>query len=1010
MYLAFDPKLNRNVALKVPHPESLFDPELRRRFLREAHVAAAISHPNIVPVYEVGEAGPICFIAAAFCEGPTLADWLAARQRPLDFRTAATLIMRLAEAVEHAHRCDVLHRDLKPGNVLLDPCSCVTSGRRTSQSSSPTSESCCCPNGFVPKLTDFGLAKSLETDTSVTRTGAVLGTAAYMSPEQADGRQEEVGPSTDVYALGVILYELLTQQMPFENDSDVRKLRQIVFDEPVPPRHLRSNIPRELEAICLKCLEKRPQARYARAADLAADLHCFLAGRPTTARPSNAMRRFQKWIRRRPAAASLVTVSVLFPLIVFVISWSFRSSLSQVQEDAVKAGHVAKQLRQATSQQRRLQDRHEYVDHVHDAFMAWSNAHVDSAMKLLERCQPAPGEEDERGFEWYFVRRLCEGGLQTMHGHQELPIHSASFSADGTRLATGGEDNSIHIWDASSGKLLAEFRAHAGCVRDVGFSSDGRYLVSVGDDGKLKVWDARTYALRRVIEPGTGKLCCLAMDQAAGTIAVAGDGGKITLWNLKDGRQELVISADCGAIHALDYSTDGKLAAACDDQTALVWDIRSPNRPIRVMNSVDTIHSVAFSPDCQSLATGGDFVHLWPLDSDRPPMFLPGHNNVVFSVAFSPDGQLMATTGGDRVIRIWDVATGQTRHRYLAHTRPIFDLAFSPDGKRLASSDKGGTIQLWNPKSEQGRCPFPIDFRVNDLRVAFSPKDETLAVAHHGDPPVSLWRASVSGDVELLHEYSSDSQNLPPMQCIQWIEYSPNGRYLAVASVTGQVLLDRELRPVRTHRESRVPVPTAHQLAFSTGGLVAESAAGDVGKVSITEAESGRPVLNLDGYRGIAFSPDGKWLAVESAKSLFAIELWDIEHGQSVALIPGHTGQIFSMAFSANGRFLVSGSADGSVRLWDAIHHREIRTMRGHTDGIQQVAFCPDQKCVVSSGVDGTVRFWDVLTGRPMLELPVTSGAMRSISFSSDGQILATACLAGRGRMIGQVDLWCAPR
>jgi WD40 repeat protein len=825
-----------------------------------------------------------------------------------------------------------------------------------------------------------------------------------MAPEQADGRQDDICPSTDVYALGVMLYELLTGRVPFSAETDVRTLRQIVFDEPDAPRRVRNNVPRDLEAICLKCLEKTPQARYASAGDFARDLGRFLTGHATAARPASVGRKLVNWSRRHSANAALMMVSLLFLFAVAGITSWYRSDLNQAQEDAVQAGYAATQWRQEASQQLNVQTRHAYVDNVNHAYMAWSNARVATALKLLDRCRPGPGEEDERGFEWYYTRRLCEGGLRKMHGHHDRAIHGASFSRDGNRLATCGEDKSIHVWDASTGELLAKFMAHSGCVRDVAFSPDGALLVSVGDDDKLKFWDADTYEQRCVIEPRTGRLHCLVIDHAGANIAVAGDGGKITLWNIKSGERQLVVSADCAAIYSLALAKDGKLAAACSDQTAKIWDLDSPNTPIRVIDSVHTINSVAFSRDGHHLATGGDYVHIWHLDADRPPTFLPGHHGMVHSVAFSADGQLLASTGSDEVIRVWDIATGSNRS-YYSHMRPVFDLAFAPRGYWLASVDKGGSIRVWNADGPQDRSPLRMDLQGKDVRLTFSPVGETLAIATGGKRDVSLWRASANGDVDFLDSYSADVPYITSPQCIT---YSPNGRYLAVATNRDRILLDSDLTLVNT-RELDLHGPITHEAAFSVHGLLAESTAGDAGIISLFDAESLRFVEDLDGFRGIAFSPNGNLLATESRKTMFAIELWDLVNRRSVAVMPGHTGQVFSIAFSTDGRTVASGSADGSLRIWDAIHHRETKVMRGHSEGILQVAFSPNQKSVVTSSGDGTLRFWDVLTGRSMLELRVTSGTFRSFGFSADGQVLATAYLAGSNPTEGHVDLWYAP-
>ncbi len=297
VYLALDPVLGREVALKVPKAEVLADPDSRQRFLREGRAAAGLDHPHIVPVFEAGELGPFAYIVSAFCEGPTLSAWLRERTQPVAVRPAARMLADLADAVQHAHDRGILHRDLKPSNVLL-----LTRGD-SSDLDAPS-----------PRITDFGLARIIEEngDVEETRSGVPLGSPPYMAPEQAAGRRREIGPAADVYALGATLYEVLTGRPPFQGESYLETLGQVLADDPVSPRLLRPGLPRDLETICLKCLEKDVARRYASASGLREDLERFLRGEPIRARPVSIRLRAAKWVRRRPMhAAALVLAGLL---------------------------------------------------------------------------------------------------------------------------------------------------------------------------------------------------------------------------------------------------------------------------------------------------------------------------------------------------------------------------------------------------------------------------------------------------------------------------------------------------------------------------------------------------------------------------------------------------------------------------------------------------------------------------------------------------------------------------
>ena len=460
--LAFDPQLGREVALKIPRAEALVTRELRTRFQYEARIAAGLDHPNIVPVYDAGEVGPVCYIASAFCPGVTLAEWLHKRDQPVPFDLAAELVAVLADAVQHAHSRGVLHRDLKPSNIILTP-------RDVSQT--PASAS----GGrleFIPRLTDFGLAKLAEVAPQAqTRTGAVLGTPEYMSPEQAAGHTKEIGVATDVYALGVILYELLVGRPPFRGATAVETLRLIDSREPTLPSRMRTGLPRDLDTICLKCLSKEPPRRYLSARELAEDLRRYLAGEPVEARPVGRVERLTRWCRRNPVESALVAAVAIALLAGTVVSTYFGIQAvgrKQAEIDAAVAKVNADNAQAATD----MAQHHLYLAKMLVAKSAWDEVRIQDLTDALAAVKPEHTlGTDYRRFEWYYWQRACHMDLLTVP--VAGPAYCVRFSPKGDRLAIAGEAGKLWIADATTGRTINEISAHDGPIWSLSFTSDG---------------------------------------------------------------------------------------------------------------------------------------------------------------------------------------------------------------------------------------------------------------------------------------------------------------------------------------------------------------------------------------------------------------------------------------------------------------------------------------------------------------------------------------------------------
>jgi predicted Ser/Thr protein kinase len=537
VYQARQTGLNRTVALKMILAGAHAGPEQLARFRAEAEAVARLQHPNIVQVYDVGEHQGTPYFSLEYIGGGSLARHLDGT--PVPPRRAAELTEVLARAVHFAHQRGVIHRDLTPGNILL-------------------------AEDGTPKVTDFGLAKRLDADSSRTQSGAVLGTPSYMAPEQAGGKNREVGPAADVYSLGAILYELLTGRPPFKADSVLETLAQVVGAEPAAPRLLQPRVPRDLETVCLKCLEKEPRKRYPSAAALAADLGRFLGGESIEARPTPAWERGVKWARRRPALAALLAVSSVAVVAVAAVGWLDNLHLqkalkatSQARAEADAQRGLAVTNEADARRQLEFARRSLYVQQLTQVAGLWQQE-PSRGLELLgdtSRCPPAL-----RDFAWGLFHRLCQRDRSVLHG-QPHRILCVACSPDGALLAVGDEEGQVRLWDVAADAERSHFPAHRFGVNALAFAPDGRSLITGGGDGRARLWDVAT-TTERVHLAGQHEdaVWTVAWSPDGVTVATGSIDKRVKLWDVRTG--ELLATLWHGNwVNGVAFSPDGKQLA-----------------------------------------------------------------------------------------------------------------------------------------------------------------------------------------------------------------------------------------------------------------------------------------------------------------------------------------------------------------------------------------------------------------------------------------------------------------
>ena len=1017
--------VKRRVALKIIKL-GMDTKQVVARFEAERQALALMDHPNIAKVLDAGatDTGRPFFVME-LVKGIPITRYC--DQEKLATRERLDLFIQVCHAIQHAHQKGIIHRDIKPSNILV-----------TLHDGVP-----------VPKVIDFGIAKATQQEltekTVYTQFQQFIGTPAYMSPEQAEMSGLDIDTRSDIYSLGVLLYELLTGSTPFDTKellkSGLDEMRKIIRErEPVRPstrlstqqkqkaesRKQKSEIEADLDWIVMKCLEKDRTRRYETANGLAQDIERHLKNEPVLARPPSLGYRLQKSFRRNKlvfTAAGLVGLALVVGVV--VSSWQAvrairaekmardKANIAQAERlRADEAAHVADSEKQRAEKGELAARESLYTADMSLAYRAWQENNLGVAVELLDKHRPVAGQQDLRGWEWRYLWAVCQSDELRTFTTLSNGVVDVAISPDGKLLAAAGAyvfgGGGITLWDIASNRLLATPEANDG-GGSVAFSPDGKLLAYGTAHNGLKLWDVGgSRGICRL--PGNQTIYNrgLAFSPDGRTLAAYQETGEIALWNVEN--QALIRKLAGWGADALTFLPDGQtLVSGSTDSTIRLWSVATGEQLHRFTNHTSQIASVLLSPDGKTLVSAGydNTVRVWDLEGKRELKVLTNHTAWVSSLAFSPDGKTLASGSADYTIKLWNTATWEEVSTLRGSLYEIWGLVFSPDGKLLFSSAKDGTIKVWDGMPRIPR--LPVLRRPADADSFWLCRASGTTVAWHTNNTITLWETAT---LSSLGTYTTLPAEI--LTNTVWTEPFQSGDRLALATRQGSIIIwdlpgGRQITNLTWIRVE--PAPSLRHIQGASVGATSPD-----GKRLCFVAANRLTVWNLETFEEVAtlaksgarpvpgtlcFASDSESIAVANADC--TVEVWNLARKAHVD--PWKAGREgISVVFMPDGRRLVTACGDTTIKLWNIETKREVRCFGRTANAYHSVAVSPDGKRVAASSmVNAYIALWNVETGQEVARFRGFQGAsVQYLAFLADGNTLVSGTPE-------EVRLWRAP-